>query len=174
MRSAILLSMATATLTIPDLAQVNPAQPAFEVATVKPNHTTDPGVYSRFQGLTVSLTNLTLKRMIVFAWQVRDFQVTGGPNWIDSDRFDVEAKVSSEASVLQKLLMVQTLLNDRLQLALHRATRDLPVYNLTVARGGLKIRPLPEDVCVRQDPNRPGPPAVSRKTALAEGHSAPL
>ena len=76
MRCAIPLSIASAILTVPALAQLNPAQPAFEVATIKPNHTTDPGVYSRFQGSTVTLTNLTLKRMIVFAYQVRDFQVT--------------------------------------------------------------------------------------------------
>jgi uncharacterized protein (TIGR03435 family) len=173
MRCAILLSLASVTLALPANAQIDPVQPAFEAATVKPNHTTDPGVYSRFEGLTVALTNLTLKRMIVFAYQVRDFQATGGPNWIDSDHFDIEAKTSPDASVLQKLLMVQTLMKDRFQLTLHRATKDFPIYNLIVAKGGLKIRPLPEDTCVRPDPSRPGPPTGKPRDGSCGGSFGP-
>jgi hypothetical protein len=106
-------------------ALLSQQQPGFEVATVKPNHTSDGGVYSSFNGVTISLTNVSLKRMIVFAYQIRDFQVTGGPNWIDSDRFDIEAKTTPDATIGQKLMMVQTLLNDRFQLALPRLVEQL-------------------------------------------------
>lgn len=129
-------------------------QPGFEVATVKPNHT-GGGVSSSFNGVTISLTNLSLKRMIVFAYQIRDFQVTGGPNWLDSDHFDIEAKTTPDATIDQKLMMVRTLLKERFQLAFHRETRELPIYNLTIAKGGLKIQPLKQNECIPHDPKPP-------------------
>jgi len=129
--------------------------PNFEVATVKPNHTSDGKIYSSFNGVTISLTNVSLKRMIVFAYQIRDFQVIGGPGWLDADRFDIAAKVTPDATIDQKLAMVQTLLKERFKLAFHRETEQLPIYNLTVAKGGLKIQPLKPGECVPHDPKAP-------------------
>ncbi len=131
-------------------------EPAFEAATIKPNNTGDGMSLIRFPGVTVSMTNQSLKIMIMFAYQIRGFQLTGGPNWMDTSRFDVEAKASPEASMDQKRQMLQALLKDRFQLALHRETKELPIYNLVVAKGGLKIQPLKEGACIRPDPKQPG------------------
>ncbi len=81
-------------LTAAGSASAQPAELSFEAATVKLNNTGDGAIYSRFRGVTISLVNLSLKRMIVFAYQIRDFQLTGRPPWIDSDRFDVNGKTT--------------------------------------------------------------------------------
>jgi uncharacterized protein (TIGR03435 family) len=73
-------------------------------------------------------------------WRVRDFQIIGGPAWVNSEGFDIEAKGDHSASDAQLGQMVQSLLADRFKLALHRETRQLPVYALVVAKNGPKIR----------------------------------
>jgi uncharacterized protein (TIGR03435 family) len=130
------------------------AGPAFEIASVKPNTSGKAPTYYRFFGETVTLKNQTLKNILVNAWQVRAFQVLGGPGWINSDRYDVEAKAPGNPAVGQKRLMLQTLLADRFQLALHRETRELPIYRLTVAKSGLKLQP---PNCIAGDPVNPTP-----------------
>ena len=73
--------------------------------------------------------------------------MTGGSGWIDSTRFDVQAKPASAATREQLLLMLRPLLADRFKLAFHRETKELPVYALVVAKGGPKFqkpKPWPE------------------------------
>lgn len=132
------------------------AEPAFDVASIKPNNTGDGVSYIRFPGITVSVTNQSLRNLIMFAYQIRGFQLSGGPTWMDTSRFDVEAKATPGASMDQKREMLQALLRDRFQLALRRETRELPIYNLVVAKGGLKLHPLKEGACVRADREQPG------------------
>lgn len=69
--------------------------------------------------------------LVVAAYRVRDFQVIGGPNWINTDRFDIEAKAEAGANIRDGqtgLLMMQSLLGDRFQLKIHTETRELPTY----------------------------------------------
>jgi uncharacterized protein (TIGR03435 family) len=92
---------------------------------------------------------------VTFAYFVHDFQVSGGPGWINSDRYDIEAKADAPPAFNQEyrtlqLRRMQTLLQDRFKLALHRETKELPVYELTVAKGGPKKLPLPS--CIQSDP----------------------
>jgi len=71
-------------------------------------------------------------------------EIVGGPQWMDSDRYDVEAKADCKEGTVsrdQLALMVQAMLEDRFQLRVHLGQREQPVYNLVVAKGGLKVKP---------------------------------
>lgn len=149
--------------------------PSFEVAVVKPNHSGDSGTHvnisdpSRFVA-----TNVTAKFLITFAYGMRDFQVSGGPAWIASDRFDIVAKVEdSRAQEIQKLLPVQrldemrllirSLVADRFKLSVSHQTKELPIYALVVAKGGSKLKevPPPDPSSNAASPPRPSAPGAA-------------
>jgi uncharacterized protein (TIGR03435 family) len=146
------------------------AHPAFAVASIKQNtsnwneRTQHPMGAGYQPGGRLTATNASLKLLIQFAYADHDAsmlghslpllasQVVGGPSWIDSVGYDIEAKPESATDPKHAWLMLQTLLADRFKLALHRETRDLPVYDLTAAKGGFKLPP-PKDVdCVSFPP----------------------
>jgi uncharacterized protein (TIGR03435 family) len=80
--------------------------------------------------------------MIRNAYQLQEYQIVGGPDWINDDRFDVTAKAAnSDTPPLQLLAMVQTLLADRFKLRVHRETREVPVYALVMARDDRRLGP---------------------------------
>lgn len=94
--------------------------------------------------------------LIQFAYGVHDsprslplpaYQVIGGPDWIDTLRYDIKAKTSGTNDWKQIWPMWQTLLRDRFKLRLHRETRDLPTYDLTVAESGPKLPPPKQARC---------------------------
>jgi uncharacterized protein (TIGR03435 family) len=116
--------------------------PAFEAATIKPSvdRPGHSGSHSR-TGMIV-LTGQTLKGLICNAYQVKDFQVSGGPKWIDGDRFDVNANTEGAAEGPQLRAMLQTLLADRFQLVIHHEQKIAPAYALVLAKSGLKIKPV--------------------------------
>lgn len=93
------------------------------------------------------------------AWNVKDYQVSGGPGWAASDRYDIEATTDAKATFEQMRLMLQMLLQDRFQLVLHRVSKELPVYELVVARAPTKLTAaLKDGSCVVQGSNLPPPP----------------
>jgi uncharacterized protein (TIGR03435 family) len=98
-----------------------------------------------------------LRLLIRTAYGVQSFQISGGPDWINTDGYDIEARVEGNPSKRQLLLMLQSLLEDRFKLKVHRETRELPVYALTVAKSGLKLQPPKEESCITEDPNAPEP-----------------
>lgn len=116
-------------------------QPAFEVVSIKP---APAGVRNmgigRGPGGGMNAYNVPLKFLVTYAYDVRDFQISGGQGWFDSERYDVSAKPESPASQEQLKLMLQSLLADRFKLVLHRETKQLPVYELIVAKGGPKLK----------------------------------
>lgn len=126
------------------------ARPKFEVASVKSSKrsTTEPAV--RVTPGRLSVENMTLRRLIFVAYRVRDFQISNGPAWIDSERFEIDAKTDGQQGVDAMLLMLQDLLEDRFHLRSHRETRDGPVYLLTTTTNGNKMHP---STCVPFDPN---------------------
>ena len=79
--------------------------------------------------------------MIRNAYQLQEYQIVGGPNWINDDRFDVNAKAAGDTPPLQILAMSQTLLADRFKLVVHRETRQLPIYALVIARSDRRLGP---------------------------------
>jgi bla regulator protein blaR1 len=131
------------------------ATPNFEVASIKPDKSSsqlvrwmDPPKDGRWYGSSV-----TLRLLIRAAYGVQKSQVIGGPKWVNTARFDIEAK--SDSSVTEELLklnpdqakllkqkMLRALLASRFQLKLHRGTKILPVYALVFAKHGPKLRQL--------------------------------
>jgi uncharacterized protein (TIGR03435 family) len=121
--------------------QVAPAPLAFEVASIKQNVS---GSGSSGTGTSTGLlriTNRTLKEIIAYAYEVRDYQISGGPGWMTSDRYDINAKSDHPAKDPEIVLMLRTLLSDRFQLQFHRETKDAPVYALLVGKTGPKLTP---------------------------------
>ena len=129
----------------------NSPSPSFEVASIKPNHSGDMSIGISFQPGRFTTTGATVKQLIAIAYDVRDFQVTGGPSWISSDRFDIDAKepdgLSEELSKLSpdqrhdKMgALLQSLLADRFGLKVSHTTKEYPVYALVVAKGGPKFQ----------------------------------
>jgi bla regulator protein BlaR1 len=126
------------------------APPTFEVAVIKPNKTgAGNRGFRRAAPGELNALNDSLKMLIAYAYDVRDYQIEGGPNWIDSESYDILAK--SEAGADDDLktnvertarlrLRVQALLADRFQLKLHRTTKDLPMFALVVAKNGSKLK----------------------------------
>src|ERR1035437_3763448 len=141
---------------LPDHAQ-SPvaATPSFEVATIKAGNANASGGGIGISGDHFTTTNQTLRTVLKFAYNLNfgsDDQISGGPSWIGSARFDIDAKEEAlVATELQKLpegerldrvrLMVQALLADRFQLKVHHETRDLTVYAITVAKNGSELKP---------------------------------
>ena len=151
------------------LAQT-PASPTFEVASIKPAApqemgrimmgtrggpgTPDPGQYTA--------TNLPLSRLIMQAYNVRSFQVTG-PSWIDSQHFDVVAKVPQGTTQEQFRLMLQNLLAERFKLAVHKESKEVPIYALLVGKGGIKMKEsAPLDPNAPDVPKTLAPPTMGR------------
>lgn len=127
----------------PPLTVMDPkAQPAFEVATIKPSDPDRQGssfVVDRSGILTT--VNTTLADLIKFAYNVHPRQISGAPAWVESDKFDITAKpdVPGMPNGNQLAEMLQKLLTDRFGLTFHREKRELSVYVITVAKGGPKI-----------------------------------
>jgi uncharacterized protein (TIGR03435 family) len=84
-------------------------------------------------------SNVNLKEVIGKAYKVQQYQIRG-PSWIETERFDIVAKFPTDPAEDQVPLMLQALLADRFKLALHRESKELPVYALTIAKNGLKIK----------------------------------
>jgi uncharacterized protein (TIGR03435 family) len=87
------------------------------------------------------MKNLSLKVLTGVAYSLPADRVLGGPKWIESERFDIEARAIGPAGDPELLRMLQSLLAERFHLAIHRETRTIDGYALVLAKDGLKIRP---------------------------------
>jgi len=87
----------------------------------------------------LTISRMPLRVLLFKAFGVRPDQILG-PEWLDSDRFDVTAKIAPGTTKEQANVMLQNLLLERFEITLHHAMRDLPVYELTVARSGSKLK----------------------------------
>jgi uncharacterized protein (TIGR03435 family) len=147
---ALVFALAMIAMVVTLATSQTPAQkPSFEVASIKPNTSGSRSTSSGFQGCRFVANNATLKMMVVFTYRLPSGQVLpydrviGSPKWMDTDHFDVEAKAAGDADsvALQHfLLMVQALLEDRFQLKVHWEKRELPTYDLVVAKDGPKLK----------------------------------
>jgi uncharacterized protein (TIGR03435 family) len=130
--------------------------PIFEVAAIKQNHSGSGGSHSDTNGGRFTATNVSLKNLMEYeAYGIPGSRILNGPKWLDSTRFDIEAKMDDPvAEQLQTLAhaqrrletqaMFQQLLADRFKLAVHWESRELPVYALTVGKKGPKLQPTKE------------------------------
>jgi uncharacterized protein (TIGR03435 family) len=117
------------------------ASPAFEVATIKPSNPDTPGKAFLVRGRLFSTINTTLSDMVAFAYGVHARQITGGPAWLDTEKFDLAAQPDGDGQPNEKQwkTMVQKLLADRFELAFHRDKKELPVYAIVTAKTGPKL-----------------------------------
>ena len=119
--------------------------PNFEVASVKATAVQDGSLTVNYPpGGRYSAQNLTVKALLGMSYGVQGYQILGGRGWVDSGGFDIEAKAAGgvgEPTHEQVNQMVQALLADRFQLALHRETRQLPIYVLVAGKTGAKMLP---------------------------------
>jgi uncharacterized protein (TIGR03435 family) len=143
-RSAALLVLACIAAG-PDVraqAPAGPARPAFEVASIKRNVSVSDGASFRGQpGGRASVTNNTLRNIIRNAYGLQNFQIVGGPDWINSERWDIVAKAEGDPSPQQMTLMFRTLLADRFKLVVHNEMRETPIYALVLARSDGRLGP---------------------------------
>lgn len=108
----------------------------FEVVSVKPSLTNGakPGV--RVDGAQFASFGIPVRNLIYSAFRVQPWQVTGGPGWIDSDAYDIVARLPKGSTQEEINSMIVSVFTDRFKLLVHRETRDYPVYRLVVARNG--------------------------------------
>jgi uncharacterized protein (TIGR03435 family) len=173
------------------LAQSTDPSLTFEVASVKPSEppngrmmmmggrggpgTNDPGRFTT--------TNLPLKMLLARGFGVKDFQIQG-PGWLETERFDIAAKVPAGTTKEQFNVMLQNLLLERFQMKVHREKKELPLFTLTVGKSGPKLKettldasafaPPPNDGGGRGGPDAaragpPPPPAPGQFPKLPEG-----
>lgn len=147
--------------------------PIFEVASVTPNKSGEPSARLLIQpGGRYTATNVPLRTLIRSAYQLQDFQLIGGPDWIGADRFDIVAKAegdipptASDGAPESMQMMLRALLAERFNLKVHLEQRELPVYALRVAsrdgKLGAHLRPVSVDCAAVQAAGRaqggPGP-----------------
>jgi uncharacterized protein (TIGR03435 family) len=127
----------------------------YEVASIRPANPEERMTRLELSSGSFQGTRFTLRQMVTYAYNLRDYQVSGGPKWIDAERYDVRTKPdkpdpypSSTASgatferhAARDQERMRNLLKERFQLVVQRETRQLPVYALTVAKGGVKMKP---------------------------------
>jgi uncharacterized protein (TIGR03435 family) len=170
-KKAVLAAVGTVAVVAPILAQSVPlpsaTEPRFEVASVK--RATDASgkvrvgdqvwtsVGAKFMpGGAFEAVNATLGSVIQLAYGLREFQTVGAPEWVNTDRFDIQARAPQGAVESDAPGRLQSLLAERFALKVHRETRDRPIYALVLARANGSLGPR-----LRQSP---GP--------AAEGFSA--
>ena len=130
----------------------NTAAPAYEyeVATIKPNQSGSGNINIRTPEDGLVISNFPLSRLLQLAFGIPEYQISGAPNWTNSESFDIDAKMdNATADALKKLSaddrrlarqqMLQALLVTRFKLVFHRDSKELPVYWLTIAKNGPKI-----------------------------------
>ncbi|HEY6465355.1 MAG TPA: TIGR03435 family protein [Candidatus Acidoferrales bacterium] len=172
--------LVTATRVFPQTSAAT--RPKFEIASINQNPNTDTRAGIGLPAGRFTATNLTARILIAWAYSgdhpgmnmLDDDQIVGGPNWINSERFDIEAKVDDSFIQDEKnlptdqwankvRLMLQSLLAERFNLKVSHQIKDLPMYALVVAKSGSKL--------VKSAAPPPGPVAGPRPT---EGQPKPL
>jgi uncharacterized protein (TIGR03435 family) len=140
-----------------------PPTPKFDVASIKPAAPGGRGMFIRpSAGGRVTVTNMPLKVLIQLAYSIQPFQISGGPPWMESIHYDIEAKPDIPTKQTDWPVMLRALLADRFQLVLHKETKELPIYALVLARKDGKLGPgmtaAQEGACTAFDPSKPPPP----------------
>ncbi len=143
--------------------QAPEAQPSFEVASIKPGAPRVSNLMRASGGPGTSdperftYTNVTLKALVLRGYGVKNYQVSG-PAWLDSERFDILAKVPPGSTKQQLNGMLRNLLAERFHLILHHETKDLAVYELVVGKDGPKLKA--SDLDALPPAREPGAPAL--------------
>lgn len=155
-------------------AQTRGAVPAatekFDVTSVKPNKgPVEAGMTFGARPGGWAARNVTLRLLVMLAYEVRELEIVGGPSWLASDRFDIAGTIESpdKADDAARQQMLQALLAERFKLRVHQEQRELPIYALVASRPdrklGARIRPFPWEC---RDSSREAPPVPDTSTGL--------
>jgi uncharacterized protein (TIGR03435 family) len=178
---SVLWCLTTLIMAMPTVAQVvatpqtaNPSAhlPAYDVASIKPGKSGDGStLLYRLDGLTA--TGLPLKFLIKEAYGIEEDQISGAPNWVNSETYDIEAKVDgadaaelARLSADQRKLMLQSFLGERFKLKIHWETKQLPILALVIAKNGPKLQ--------EAKPGDTYPNGIKGPDGKPEGHAGPM
>ncbi len=158
----------------PLFAQTPAPAPAFEVASVKPAPPIAPAqvmagkihVGMAVDGARVDIGNLSLRDLLCIAYRVKPYQLSG-PDWLGAQRFDILAKLPEGATREQVPEMLQALLAERFQMAVHRDSKEEPVYELVVAKNGPKLKESEPDAAKADGAAPPPPPGGGAQVNIA-------
>ena len=175
MRKLVITMCAAVALAIVGRAQDKDA--TFEVATIKANRSGESnGGLQRQPGGRMTATNMPLRPMITYAYQIAGYQLVGGPSWMDSARYDVIAKmegnplpVAPGAGADPIQIALRNLLADRFKLKVHRDSREMDIYALTMLKPGTpgpQLKPTTQDCA--------GAAAAAARGAPLTGPNAPF
>jgi uncharacterized protein (TIGR03435 family) len=128
--------------------------PSFEIASIKPDHSNADAMTIHTEPDRFIGANVNARFLIEFAFNLQRFQLSGGPGWINSENFDIDAKQDdreaaalqtrpASESLTQMRLMMQSLLADRFHLKVTHDTKQVTIYTLSVGKSGLKISETP-------------------------------
>ena len=152
MRPALFAAGLLAFTSLAAFGQLSEENPTFEVASVKPSAPSPEGrIRVGMRGGPgspdpgqITYSNVSLKNIVQNAYNVKGYQISG-PNWLDSQRFDIVAKIPKGATKEQFQKMLQNLLAERFKLVLHHETKELPMYALVVGKNGPKLKESPKE-----------------------------
>ncbi|MGH9648475.1 MAG: TIGR03435 family protein, partial [Bryobacteraceae bacterium] len=154
----IRISILSALASVAILAQAPPPRVEFEVASIRPS---DPILSAadaskiglHIDGAQVNLGKLSLNDFLAMAYKVKLYQISG-PEWMASDRFDINAKLPAGSKGDQIPQMLQALLTDRFGMKFHREMKEFPVYTLVVEKTGLKMKESLPDLADAADQHK--------------------
>jgi uncharacterized protein (TIGR03435 family) len=137
------------------------AKPTFEVASVKRNLSGSSSWGIRPQaGGVFNATNISVAAFVRFAYSIQDYQLVGGPDWVQRDRFDIAARAGRDVPTTELRPMVQALLEDRFKLVVHNEQREMPSFALVLARSDGRVGPGLQkltDGCAKSNAQSKGP-----------------
>lgn len=176
-RSAVAVFAVVASGIFAQSTTTRPSFAEFEVASIKPTPPGTAGRWIRMQSThEFAAKNHSLKTLIAAAYNLNPRAISGGPEWVDSTRYDIVAKAPNEvrANLNEQMSMLRKLLADRFQLTFHRERKELRLYALTVAKDGPKLK----ESTVSPDALPEGPPplifVVSPQLVRLPGRSATM
>jgi len=154
----------------------SPTAPRFDVISVKPNKTSNAMSRVRLDADGLAAENVTVHMLLLESYQLNEDQLLGEPAWAKTDRFDIQAKVAgpdvaklAKLSTKDRRSMFRQVLAEQFQLATHVETRHLPVYVVTVAKGGPKFKPHVPDLTHLERENGSGWFSWGRGKLVAQG-----
>ena len=132
------------------LAAQQSAPLKFEVASIRQNVSGFGSISSNIKGQTFTTANYSLVGLMQFAYEITAMQIIGGPDWVRSDRFDVVAKMATDAKQDQTALMLRALLEERFKLRLRNEKREMTIFELALANSDGRVGPNLHD-CSKKD-----------------------
>ena len=161
----VLLALATAASVMPRwIVFAQTPRPAFDVAAIKRNLAETNGhsmTFAARPGGRLQVVNNATSNLIYNAYGIAPYQLIGAPDWVASERYDIDARGAATATQKEIMLMLQTLLADRFAMKARFETRQMSAYILTVAKAGPKLTFSSPENCVPRDSSKPNPDATN-------------